>query len=204
MRAVNLLPTDAARSKRNVPAAPFIATAAAVVVVSAGVGGMYMHERGQVKNRQSELLSLQQQLATVTPATKADALPSGVAADQVTRIGALSSALSHRVAWDPMLHQLALVLPDDVWLTDLKATSPSPVSTATTATPAPSATGAGLPTAFTLTGKTYSQESVARLLARLSTVPALRDVQLQSDAPDDTLPNVITFTIVANLSGGSS
>jgi Tfp pilus assembly protein PilN len=205
MRAVNLLPTDAARARRRMPAAPAVAAAATVVMVSAALGAAYEHERNTVSSRRADLQSLQQQLAELPPAAKADTLPSGLAADQVSRVGALSSVLSHRVAWDPMLHQLALVLPDDVWLTDLKANSPSPVlSTATVAAPTQGATGAGLPTAFTLTGKTYSQESVARLLARLSTVPGLRDVQLQQDAADDTAPNVIDFTIVANLTGGGS
>jgi Tfp pilus assembly protein PilN len=205
VRAVNLLPTDAARTRRRVPGAPAVAAAATVVVVSAALGAVYEHERNTVNSRRADLQSLQQQLAALPPAAKTETLPSGLAADQVSRVGALSSVLSHRVAWDPMLHQLALVLPDDVWLTDLKASSPSPVSAATAAAPAPTPAGsAGLPTAFTITGKTYSQESVARLLARLAAVPGLRDVQLQSDGADDSAPNVIDFTIVANLTGGGS
>lgn len=202
MRAVNLLPSDAARTRRGLPQAPVAAAGLAVFVVSAGLVGAYEHAHGQVQDRHAELQSLQQQIAALPPAAHTNPLPSGLAANQVSRVGALSAALSHRVAWDPMFHQLALVMPDDVWLTDLKASSPSPVAEAATATP--SSTTGTLPTAFTMTGKTYSQDSVARLLSRLSTVPGLRDVQLQSDAPDATSPNVITFTIVANLAGGGS
>jgi Tfp pilus assembly protein PilN len=204
MRAVNLLPADAARTRRSLPQAPVAAAGLAVFIVSAGLVGAYEHAHGQVNNRRAELHSLQQQIAALPPAARTETLPSGLAADQVSRVGALSAALSHRVAWDPMLHQLALVLPNDVWLTDLKAASPSPVSEASAATATPSGTSGALPTAFTMTGKTYSQESVARLLSRLTTIPGLRDVQLQSDAPDSSAPNVITFTIVANLAGGGS
>ena len=204
MRAVNLLPSDAARTRRSLPQAPVAAAGLAVFLVSAGLVGAYEHAHGQVQDRRTELHSLQQQIDALPPAAHTETLPSGLAANQVSRVGALSAVLSHRIAWDPMFHQLALVLPNDVWLTDLKATSPSPVSEAAAATATPSGTSGALPTAFTMTGKTYSQESVARLLSRLSTVPGLRDVQLQSDAPDATSPNVITFTIVANLAGGGS
>jgi hypothetical protein len=57
-----------------------------------------------------------------------------------------------------------------------------------------------------MSGYTYSQTSVARLLARLATIPSLQDVQLQQSAnqPIGTR-TVVGFTIVANVRqpGGS-
>ena len=52
-----------------------------------------------------------------------------------------------------------------------------------------------------MTGCTYSQESVARFLARLQVDPDLKNVQLQTSMPDTQLP-VVDFTIVANIRNG--
>ena len=54
-----------------------------------------------------------------------------LAAEKGARVGALSAALTSRIAWDRVLRQVSLVLPEDVWLTSLSATAP------TAAAPAP-------------------------------------------------------------------
>jgi Tfp pilus assembly protein PilN len=114
---------------------------------------------------------------------------------------ALASALGKRVAWDRVLRRFALVLPDDVWLNSLTGSVPldaAPSTVATTASnlPAPA-------TQLTIQGYTYSQASVARLLARLSVVPDLQDVQLQNSASATVSgQTVINFTIVANVRAG--
>ena len=82
------------------------------------------------------------------------------------RIGALSAALAGRLAWDRVLREVSLVLPDDVWLSSLSATAPVGASASTVA--------AG----FSINGQTYSHDGVARLLARLAIVPHLSNVQL--------------------------
>ena len=90
-----------------------------------------------------------------------------LAAEKSARVGALSAALTSRVAWDRVLRQVSLVLPEDVWLTNLAATAPSPAAAAR----APSTGTSG----FTLTGSTYSQNGVARFLSRLSRDPRPRE-----------------------------
>jgi Tfp pilus assembly protein PilN len=96
---------------------------------------------------------------------------------------------------------MTLVLPDDVWLTNVTGTVPLD-STPATATATPSAFPA-VPTALTLQGTTYSQAGVARLLSRLQVVPDLKNVQLQSS--NATLlgtQRVINFTIVSDIRKG--
>ena len=114
---------------------------------------------------------------------------------------ALASALSKRVAWDRILRRFALVLPNDVWLTGLSATvplDPAPVTPTTTPSAIPATA-----TELNIQGYTYSQESVARLLERLSVVPDLQDVQLlNSTSSNVSGQNVISFTIVANIKNG--
>jgi Tfp pilus assembly protein PilN len=114
---------------------------------------------------------------------------------------ALAAAIGKRVAWDRILRRMTLVLPDDVWLTNVTGTVPLD-STPATATATPSAFPA-VPTALTLQGTTYSQAGVARLLSRLQVVPDLKNVQLQSS--NATLlgtQRVINFTIVSDIRKG--
>jgi Tfp pilus assembly protein PilN len=133
------------------------------------------------------------------------------------RVAALSSALQSRLAWDRILRQISAVLPGDVWLTALSSQQSSPppaptpsTTTSTTTTTTTTATPAAPvppPTAglLNITGYTYSQEGVARLLSRLAVVPALEDVQLVSStqALVSTRP-VVSFSIKAAVRTGET
>ena len=115
---------------------------------------------------------------------------------------ALNSALSKRIAWDRLLREFALVLPDDVWLLSLSAQAPS--SATATAAPTTSSTSSipalGGQLGFSIEGYTYSHDAVARLLTRLAVVPDLQQVQLvtseQTELGDRT---IIHFKIAANV-----
>ncbi len=114
---------------------------------------------------------------------------------------ALAAAIGKRVAWDRILRRTALVLPDDVWLTNVTGTMPLE-PTASTVTPTSGALPAAS-TAFTLQGSTYSQASVARLLARLQVVPDLKNVQLQSSTASVIgKQRIVNFTIVSDIRKG--
>jgi Tfp pilus assembly protein PilN len=106
-------------------------------------------------------------------------------------VTALSSALGGRLAWDRVLREISLVLPEDVWLTSLSAQAPSAAAAADVTAPA----------GFSINGKTYSHDGVARLLGRLAVVPHLSSVQLQSSAraTSETGRSVIDFSINATV-----
>ena len=137
------------------------------------------------------------------------------------RIGALSAALSTRVSFDRVLSEISLVLPEDAWLTGLTATAPATVVTAAPATsggaPPPPPVASSAPAGVTIQGSTYSYDSVARVVSRLSVVPSLENVRLTTTArvvPQEALStgangsvpaqktsgvSVVTFTISASL-----
>jgi len=198
MRAVNLLP-------RDVPVKSFAANRGlafggigGAALVTAVLATMTLGASGAVGQKQSELDSLRAQLAAVPrPVVEETGDEAQLAFEKGARVGALSMALSGRVAWDRLLRQLSLVLPEDVWLTNLAATAPS------TATPDPAAVAAA-PAAgaagFTLDGSTYSQDGVARFLARLSVVPDLANVRLMSSSSilvDGR--EVVQFSVLADV-----
>ena len=204
MRAVNLLPRQQIEQKREGPnAVKLVALIGGAAVLLALVAGTLVARRSV--DRQQQALSTARAVLAVTPAHHVSAQTQSFRQQVLTkreqRSLALASALSKRVAWDRILRRFALVLPNDVWLTGLTGTVPLDPP-ATVAVTTPSALPAPA-TELTISGQTYSQESVARLLERLSVVPDLTDVQLQNST-SSTIggQNVISFTIVANIRNG--
>ena len=184
MRAFNLMPGDEAREKKSSRAGlPQIAVALLGVLVFAGLGGGYLFTSAGVTSKQSELDDLRAQLAELeVPSEAPGQEPSTAAADGQARTTALSTALASRIAWDRVLREVSLVIPDDVWLTQL------------------SATGATAPNALAMVGFATSQENVAVLLARLESIPELTSVQLQSSSRSDGDDGqVYAFSILAGV-----
>lgn len=194
MRAVNLLPRDA----------PVKSFAANRGVVFGGVGGaalvtavlatMVLGAGGAVSEKQAELDSLRAQIAAVPRPVEQDGDGNAqLAVEKGARVGALSAALGGRVAWDRVLRQVSLVLPEDVWLTTLSASAPAAAAAA-------AEQGAGTTTGFTLVGSTYSQDGVARFLSRLSVVPDLANVRLvSSQGALVGERELVQFTVLADI-----
>jgi Tfp pilus assembly protein PilN len=208
MRAINLLPKDDARrggahKRQWIVLVPVVLA----VLLTAVFSAMFLSASGKVKDKQSQLAQLQDELHAI-PTPNADKVKTqtALAADKQARVTALSAALSRRVAWDRVFRELSLVLPNDVWLATISAKAPVPSSTAI----APPATAAGATTAateFTIDGFTYSHDAVARLLTRLAVIPDLVNVQLQQSTLTKVgAANAVHFVIVADVRrpGGGS
>ena len=206
MRAVNLLPHQQVQQKRErtntVALGAGIGAAVVVLVLAAG----FLLANRSV-NRQRDALATARAVLAATPAhhvsAQTNAFRSSILNQREQRSLALAAAIGKRVSWDRILRRTALVLPDDVWLTNVTGTMPLEP---TAATVTPSTTSSALPaaaTAFTLQGSTYSQASVARLLARLQVVPDLKNVQLQSSiATVIGSQRIINFAIVSDIRKG--
>ena len=125
MRAVNLLPRDEAKrsfeAKRGVVFGGVGGAALATVVLAS----MMISAGGSASSKQDELDALRAQIAAIPAVPVVDTSEEdALAAEKGARVGALSAALSGRVAWDRVLRQVSLVLPEDVWLTNLSAAAP--------------------------------------------------------------------------------
>jgi Tfp pilus assembly protein PilN len=202
MRAVNLLPTEQKqRSPRNKLVLAGVTSSSAVLML---LGAGYLNASSTVSDREQSLANLKAQLAAIpkprsTGNASYDAL---LASERVGRLSALSSALSGRVRFDRLLRELAIVLPEDVWLQQLTASAPKPLLVAPTSTgsPAPSAPVTGGATTFSIQGNTYTQEGVARLLIRLQLVPDLENVTLATSVLEDVGgQKKVQFTINADV-----
>jgi Tfp pilus assembly protein PilN len=190
MRAVNLLPKDDGRPRgpafRNDPLV--IGGVVGAVLVTAVLAAMFLTaSTGVADNQKRHDAAVAELAATPVPPPAVPGV-SELEQEKAARIGALSAALSGRLAWDRVLREVSLVLPDDVWLSSLSATAPVAASPTTTA-------------GFSINGRTYSHDGVARLLARLSVVPQLSNVQLlhSAMATSDTGRKVVEFSINATV-----
>jgi Tfp pilus assembly protein PilN len=199
VRAINLLPRDDARGGRQAQWIVLIPVAAAVLL-TAVTSAAFLSASGKVKTKDAELATLKDELAAIpTPDASKVQTQNALATDKQTRVTALGTALSRRVAWDRIFRELSLVLPEDVWLATLSAKAP--VSSSVASAPAPPATGTSVAaTQFTLDGYTYSHAAVARLLSRLSVVPDLVNVQLQQSTLTKVgTAQVVHFVIAADI-----
>ena len=203
MRAVNLLPGDV-RGSRKPPSAPLLVGVVLGAVVMIALSAAFLSASGKVADRRHTLEDKQAELAALPPVRAASdsSATDALNAEQAARVTAVTSALQRRVSWDRVLRELSMVLPNDVWLTNLSAKAPqSAASTAAAAAPAAGAT----PTGLVLGGYTYSQEAVARLLSRLQVVPDLTNVQLQTSAVTPLgRQSVVAFTILADIKPGAT
>ena len=204
MRAVNLLPKEEVQRRRKQTSWPTVAGLAGAAIVTAALGAALLRANDTLSNRQDELASASAELAAMPAATKqANDNSAALAAERDRRAAALASAFSYHVSWDRVLRRFALVLPDDVWLTSLAARAPKIPGEAAAAAATGAPVAGSAPTGFTITGYTYAQEGVARLLSRLSVLPDLTTVQLQSSSLSKIGERpVIQFTILANVRGG--
>jgi Tfp pilus assembly protein PilN len=201
MRAVNLLPRDTRQRTVRKESVPVLVGVCSGVLVLAVLGAMFMMGSGKIAAQQRKLDDLNRRYHALPP-PPAGPTPAEqqLAGAKDARVAALTVALSSRVAWDRVFREFSLVLPDDVWLTTL--TAKSPISPATNV-----ATGSsGAPSQFTILGRTYSHDGVARLLSRLQVVPDLTNVQLLSSTRSQVAgQDVVEFSIAADIkvAGGS-
>lgn len=198
MKAVNLLPAD----YKQVRQASFggglgkhpvaLGGTVVAVAVAALLGVSYQSASKDAKANQNQLDALNAQIAAL-------AQPATSASQSVRdRINQVTSADATRMSWDGFMTKLARVLPEDVWLTAMNMQEAAP---GTATTPAPGTA----PTGFTVSGYTYSQASVARLMRRLSMLPWLSDVSLQTST-ETVVGNhsVFQFTIVGGVNALSA
>jgi len=193
MRAVNLLPADAYVAKPKLPHAPVVLAATVPVLAGALVYMTYSLEHSKVSDRKIALSVVQSQVASLSPSQVLLSAASQVASERQAREIELTDALGKQIPWDVAFDQIGRVLPANVWLTSLTADSPTPV------------TGAAPTTTFTIQGYTYKLSDVSTVLARLSLVPSLTNVQLTTAGVSALgKKNVVQFSITASISPGAA
>ena len=194
MRAVNLLPRDEGRTRRQ-PGAVALTGILGSVLLTAVLAGWFLMAASGVTERQGELDALSAELAAIPEPSPTPAGQSTLVAEKDARVTVLGKALGSRVAWDRILREVSLVIPEDVWLETMNTNGPDPAAAVPAAGQAAAPRGG-----FSITGFTYSHDGVARLLARLSVIPHLENVKLASSVLEAKGPRpTVKFSITAGL-----
>lgn len=186
MRAVNLLPgQDLGESKT--PPVPILVACIGSVVVAAVLAMMFLSASSQVGRQRTALQKLQADYAAIPSPPPPSPVVGEVPQLRQTRTTALATVLGQRVAWDRLLREVSQIVPSDVWLVTLDAQAPST---------APPARGASVTPVqgFVVSGCTYSQDSVARFLARLALVPDLSGMTLGKSSSSSSSGGADTST----------
>ncbi|MBA3412698.1 MAG: PilN domain-containing protein [Actinobacteria bacterium] len=221
MRAVNLLPRDHQRERLQGARIPLLAAAGGVVAVTAFAMFLVSSAAGEANERRTELKAVEAAIRALPKVQNQAVTQGSLVRERSDRVAALAAALTTRVPFDRVLREISFVLPEDTWLTQLTATAPvSIVPVAPGAAPPSPTTASATPAGVTIEGATYSHDSVARFLARLSTVPSLENVRLTSSArvePQTETPNgdgaaeptkprtpFVTFIVSASLRTGAT
>src|SRR3954447_4691346 len=138
MRAINLLPRDLRTRKsfrEEDPAVVIGSAVGAVVILALGAGFLNVHSK--VGHEQSKLNAARGQLAQLSlqkrPVPKAVKQPKqqaivpvpAITAEEQPRLAAVTSAMSQRIAWDRILREFSLILPEDVSIASIQLTAPS-------------------------------------------------------------------------------
>jgi Tfp pilus assembly protein PilN len=209
VQAVNLLPRDERRrGGPSIPTPVAITAIGGFTLMIALLGLLFVSAHGTVNQHRLELAQKQEELAAIpVPAQSQVQQQDALVADKQARVTALNAALAKRIAWDRVLREFALVLPDDVWLLNMTAkapilatTAPSTSTSSSTGSASPAAPVLGGQLTFTIEGYTYSHDAVARLLTRLSLIPDLEQVQLvTSEQAKLANRKIIHFKISANV-----
>ena len=124
MRAVNLLPRDEAKRSFAANRGVVFGGVGGAALATAVLASMMISAGGAASSKQNELDAIRAQIAAIPTVPVIDTSEEdALAAEKGARIGALSAALGGRIAWDRVLRQVSLVLPEDVWLTSLSASA---------------------------------------------------------------------------------
>ncbi|HXV56266.1 MAG TPA: PilN domain-containing protein [Gaiellaceae bacterium] len=200
LRAIDLMPKDEVREQGARTGVARIAVALLGLLLFAGLAAGYLLTSAGAMSKQGEVDDLRAQLAGLeVPAEEPAPGAAALVGEGAARTSALSAALASRIAWDRVLRGVSLVVPEDVWLTQLSASTLAAAPGGAAAAPAPAA-GSASPNSLAAVGFAGTQESVALFLSRLESIPELTSVQLQaSTRTDGESGRVFAFTIVAGV-----
>jgi Tfp pilus assembly protein PilN len=178
MRAVNLIPSDQQRGaggaagKSGGGAYALLGGLALLVVLAA----TYVVTNKSVSDKKTELANVTQQAAAAE--AKAQQLTSYTkfASIRQKRVDTVTQLADSRFDWAHALREVARVLPENAWLTQMTGTTSTSVQLAGSAS---SLRGALNVPAIVITGCTTSQSSVAKLISRLRLIDGVQQVTLE-------------------------
>jgi Tfp pilus assembly protein PilN len=181
VRPVNLIPPDERRDKAPIRTGPIAYLLVGALALALGAVTLLVLTGNKISDRKAEIADLQQQEAAAEAQATQLAPFASFRSVEESRKATIQSLADSRFDWERVLNELARVIPNDVWLTELSGTSASgsATSTASSAAGSVSADSLGVP-ALQLTGCAASQNAVAGFLSALRDIDGVTRVGLSS------------------------
>jgi Tfp pilus assembly protein PilN len=187
MRPVNLIPLE----ERHGQMAPLRTGALAYVIVAvlavalAGVTAVVI-TGNKISDRKADVASLKSKVAVAKAEADRLSAYTDFAAMQQARQDTVTSLATSRFDWERVLRELAIVIPDDVWMTSVTAAASSdPASSSTSSSTGSSATAEITGPSLDIQGCAAGHEAVAKFLASLREVDGVTRVSvMSSDRPE--------------------
>jgi len=206
VRPVNLIPPEDRRGEkaplRTGPSAYVIVGVLAAALVGVTLTVM---TGNKVAERKAEVTDLETQVTAAQAQAEQLNSYADFAALQEARQETVTSLATSRFDWERVLRELAIVIPGDVWLTNLTATA-SPDSSSTSASSSSTAPTDGvLGPSLDIQGCASGHESVAKFLAALRDVDGVTRVTvMSSDRPGADTSSDPNASATGSTDGGIS
>jgi Tfp pilus assembly protein PilN len=188
MRAVNLIPEDERRGAggaagRSGGAAYLLLGGLAIVVIMLAA---FTLTGRTVSDRKTELARVERDAQAAEARAAQLQAYTTFASLRAKRVETVKSIASSRFDWSHAMHEIARVVPNDVWLTDLRGTVTPSVSLQSGAGGGAGSLRGALPNpAVELNGCTTSQDEVARMMTRMRLIDGVTRVALQESSKAD-------------------
>jgi Tfp pilus assembly protein PilN len=183
VRAINLIPPEEQRGRVQARAGVLSYVLIGVLVAAlAGITAMVVTSN-QISDRRDEVRALEQRRDAAQSSAESLQVFTDFRAMQEARTATVTSLAQSRFDWERVLRELALVLPEDVWLVDLEGTVSPAVQTdgGVEVTGRQSVPGPALE----LVGCTVSQDAVGSFAAALRDIDGVTRVGVfKSELPD--------------------
>lgn len=181
MRPVNLIPVEQRRGERKPmrggPLAYIVVGALAMALI--GVT-LLVVTSNQIAESKTEISQLEAEKAEVDARAAALSAYTQFHSVREQRIATITSLADSRFGWERVMRELSLVLPGDIWLTNLSGSANSQVTTEGSAGIALRGSIAG--PALELVGCARDQEAVAGFIQALKDIDGVTRVGVQSSA----------------------
>jgi Tfp pilus assembly protein PilN len=179
MRPVNLIPEDERRGTRSqMRGGPLAYIVLGALLAALAAVTVLVVTNNQISDHKAEITTLSAEIATAEARAAESAAYTQFHQVSEQRVATITNLANSRFDWEKVLRQLSLVIPGDVWLTNLTGTVKPGVSVNGAASVGLRESVAG--PALELTGCAAGQESVARFVGTLKEIDGVTRVGVQS------------------------
>lgn len=206
MRPVNLIPPEERRGdKAPLRTGPLAYAVVAVLAAVLLAVTLVVLTGNQISDRKAEKSQLQAELTQAQAQAKRLNAFAEFATLQQARQETVTSLATSRFDWERVLREMAIVIPSDVWLTDLTASaSADAAASASTSTTSSTGTEGILGPSLQISGCAEGHDGVARFLASLRDIDGVTRVSVMSSDQASATAGATSTSSTASTSASGS